>query len=322
MRIKTKFKFTHFGVTFRTNKRGSLSIEAFLEKEPIRPTTDEFFWSMRYKELYKLFQKEDVLDYFVSLKQETESRETFGDTRMILYWCKVVIDFFSDRYYKRTQDAYRRRYYKENEFLKQYTYDDYINRFIPGNWKYRKALYDFSDSVYKPYYSEKWYELIGGALIKNYNINIEHFNKLSKDDFNKELNNFFEKYPFFDEINDLNKTNCEYPGYYVLVLDRYKQVYIGMGKNIKKRILDHFKKIVKYDRRIFGKIEESKISIDSFGCFDITRIFVHKDNLVGWGFTHEDELISAFDNRYVTNRIRGDELPAGLMGEKPKKISR
>lgn len=321
MRIKTKYKFTHFGVTFRTNKRGSLSLESFLEREPIRPTTDEFFWSMRYKELYKLFPKEDVLEYFVSLKKEAKNREEFGDTRMILYWCDSVIDFFSSSYYKRTQDAYRRRYYKENEFLKKYTYEEYINQFIPGNWKYRKALYDFSDSFYKPYYSDMWYKIFGEALTKNYNINIEHFNKLSKDDFDNALKQFLDNYPFFYEIDDLSDSKYECPGYYVLVLDRYKQVYIGMGGNIKKRVLDHFKKIVKYDRRIFGKTEESKISIDSFGCFDTTRIFVHPDSLVSWGISHEDELINAFDNKFVTNRIRGDELPLGRLGEKPKKIT-
>ena len=43
--------------------------------------------------------------------------------------------------------------------------------------------------------------------------------------------------------------------------------------------------------------------------------------MVELGLTHEDELINGFNNKFVSNRIRGDEFPAGIDGAKPKRIS-
>ncbi len=60
----------------------------------------------------------------------------------------------------------------------------------------------------------------------------------------------------------------------MLVLDEYKQVYIGQSTDIKSRILHHRSKKKPFDRLIFGSVENSILSIDSFGALDTTRIYI------------------------------------------------
>ena len=50
-------------------------------------------------------------------------------------------------------------------------------------------------------------------------------------------------------------------------------MYIGISNDIKKRILTHWGSKKDFDRLLFGKKENSVLSIDSFGALDTTRIF-------------------------------------------------
>lgn len=324
MRVKTKYEFTHFGMTFRTNKPEHISLESLLERNVVKSKSDQFFWDMRYKELYKLFPKEYVVNYFTNLKNEMMAYKDGRTKEMVLYWCDRALNFFSSENYQKEQEEYRKQYYynKENKFLKKYDYKTtYITEYIEGNWAYRNALYDFSDSYYKPYLSEYWYKREVKDLTKNYEINMKHFANLTDEGFKKALDKFLKKHPKFVEVTDISDNKYRDCGYYLLVLDNYKQVYVGIATDIQERIVQHFQKVVPYDRRIFGEVERSKLSIDSFGCKDITRIFVCFNWRVGYGWTHEDDFINEFNNKYVSNRIRGDELPVGLAGEKPKEIT-
>ena len=320
MRVKENYEFTHFGVAFKTSKPEHLSYEVFVENDKRKIKTDDFFWDMRYEERYKLFHKEDVVAYFESLKREMELYKEGSTKRMVLYWCDRALNFFKDSHYKKLQNAYRKHFYKENNFEKRYTYKEFVDSFISGNWRFRRSLYDFSESVLRPFYTDHYYDVFRDDLIKNYKINIEHFNELNSEEFANSVWRFV-KESGFSEITSLRGDEHDQSGYYLLVLDKYKQVYIGIGKSIKTRVLDHFKKMVRFDRRIFGTVEESKISIDSFGCEDITRVFVKHDSLVDFGLTHEDELIKRFDNKFVSNRIKGDEMPFGISVTEPKKIT-
>ena len=324
MRIKTKYEYTHFGISFKTNKPDHLSLESLLEKNVAKSKSDQFFWDMRYRELYKLFPKEYVVNYFTNLKNEMSNYKEGNTKEMVLYWCDRALAFFSSNNFEKEQEAYRKQYYysDDNKFLKKYDYKTtYLTDYIEGNWRYRTSLYDFSSSFFRPYLSEFWYKNQREDLVKNYEINMKHFAKLEHDDFNKSLNRFLKDNPKFVEVKDFSDDKYRDCGYYLLVLDEYKQVYIGVAGDIKERLIQHFKKIVPYDRRIFGTVEKSKLSIDSFGCKDITRVFVFVNWRVGYGWSHEDELINAFDNKYVSNRIKGGELLFGLDGETPKEIS-
>lgn len=81
---------------------------------------------------------------------------------------------------------------------------------------------------------------------------------LRKTSCKKELlvqpNSFLKKYFGFEGVADLNEYDNN-SGYYMLVLDKYKQIYIGTMYNIKKRIREHWVKRRPFDRLIFGEVD-------------------------------------------------------------------
>jgi hypothetical protein len=107
----------------------------------------------------------------------------------------------------------------------------------------------------------------------------------------------------FQTIEDLTRCNCR--GIYIMVLDQYKQIYIGKAKNIKDRIKQHWYNKIHFDRLLFGTIESSILSIDSFGPLDTTRIFILPIQ------TDIDEVEEGFVNSinsiYLLNRINGGQ---------------
>ena len=140
--------------------------------------------------------------------------------------------------------------------------------------------------------------------LKNYDMNMNFFSSLDSNKFHVALRSFLKKYKGFDEVFDLSEYT-EIEGYYIMVLDEYKQVYIGKSKNIKKRILQHWSKTTPFDRTLYPMYayDKSCFSIDSFRALDTTRIFVWKRKLMD-GI--EDELVNSFPSEFRTNRIGGD----------------
>lgn len=138
----------------------------------------------------------------------------------------------------------------------------------------------------------------------NYDLNMNYFSSLGKDDFNEELKNFASNNETFIEITDLAPLS-RVSGYYVMVLEEYKQVYIGSSQDIRVRILSHWSKQKEFDRLIFGRKEDSILSIDSFRAYDTTRIFVYPtDNYIKL----ENDFINAFSKEFVLNRTSGGVL--------------
>lgn len=137
--------------------------------------------------------------------------------------------------------------------------------------------------------------------MKNYDLNMKYMNNLSSDDFNHALNVFLSKNKGITQITDLTTCDCM-EGIYILVLDAYKQVYIGQSTNIKKRIMGHWSKTKPFDRLIFGRVENSILSIDSFGALDTTRIFVCPTSHL---FEVEAKLVRSMDAKYMLNRTAG-----------------
>ncbi len=110
-----------------------------------------------------------------------------------------------------------------------------------------------------------------------------------------------------------------------MILDNYKQVYIGIADNIKKRILQHWKNSP--NTMIVGTKNNSKLCIDSFKALDTTRIFVYTNeqfaiNVRNANLIMEDEknshlikhvsetledeenkMIKYFNNKYTCNRF-------------------
>ena len=135
----------------------------------------------------------------------------------------------------------------------------------------------------------------------NYELNMKYFKSLDYNEFNKYLESFIKKHKFI-EVKDLKKYIGK-KGIYVLVLDEYKQVYLGLtDRGIKERIKDHWNGKKKPERLIFGQAFNSVLSIDSFGALDTTRIFVKLDGPL---YEIEYKMVDEFDKRYLLNRTMG-----------------
>lgn len=150
-------------------------------------------------------------------------------------------------------------------------------------------------------YSIEWCEKHRQKCLENYDLNMLYFDKLSSADFNDTLNAFLKKnskfFPLF-ELNDVDNVS----GIYLIVLDKYKQVYIGQSSSIKRRILSHWNKVKQFDRLIYGNVQNSVLSIDCFGALDTTRIFIYKTNNL---FAEERKLVDIMPQHYKLNRIGG-----------------
>ncbi len=137
------------------------------------------------------------------------------------------------------------------------------------------------------------------------------YEKLDRNKFNEEIELFLSNNPEFVEVKDLNDY-AGVSGIYIMVLDEYKQIYIGITNSkvgIKGRIQSHWNVTKTLDRLIFGGVDSSILSIDSFRHLDTTRIFVqtniNKEDL----YIEEYNVIeNAFSSEFITNRTIGGEL--------------
>ena len=153
-------------------------------------------------------------------------------------------------------------------------------------------------------YDDEWCKEKYNRCMQNYDINMQRLFSLNSQDFENEISKFLELHPLFEEVTDLKKYEGV-SGYYMMVLDNYCQVYIGTSGNIKQRIINHWNKIVPFDRIIFGNVETSIISIDSYRACDTTRIYVYRTNDT---YRNEDEIINSINPIYCCNRTKGGSL--------------
>lgn len=177
--------------------------------------------------------------------------------------------------------------------------------------KFSSMKNDYADEEGK-YYTEEWCIAHRENCLKNYDISMEFFKSLNHDEFDKEINKFIKKYKKFKEVHNLEDYN-NVSGYYLMVLDKYCQMYIGTSTNIKKRIQSHWSKIKSFDRLLFpmGAVETSIISIDSFRALDTTRIYAfHTTKL----YDNENQYINFFSPKFLCNRIGGGRIEPGLLG--------
>jgi len=152
-------------------------------------------------------------------------------------------------------------------------------------------------------YTDKYVKKHCEDCLYNYDLNIKYFSTLDYNEFDKYLKKFISKNKF-KEVIDLKEVNRK-DGIYILVLDEYKQVYIGISNDIKRRILRHWSSIKEFDRLIFGKKEKSIISIDSFGALDTTRIFYKEIHNFREIYNQEYKLVEEFRDIYKLNRVAG-----------------
>ena len=153
-------------------------------------------------------------------------------------------------------------------------------------------------------YREEWCKEYRELCMKNFDLNMKYFSMLDKDDFEATLQSFLMQYKGFKSVTDLNNYS-QVEGYYIMVLDEYKQIYIGKSNDIKRRIMQHWSKTKAFDRTLFPMYayDTSCFSIDFFRALDTTRIFVWQKKIKD-GI--ESRLIRNFPRMYLTNRIGGD----------------
>lgn len=153
-------------------------------------------------------------------------------------------------------------------------------------------------------YSESWCADYRKVCLKNFDLNMDYFSKLDKTAFDLALSKFFSKYKRFVEVANLNDFSGV-EGFYVMVLDEYRQAYIGKTEDIKKRIMQHWSKTKPFDRTLFPMYawKESTFSIDFFRALDTTRIYVWKKK-ISYGL--EAELVKNFPYQFLSNRVGGD----------------
>lgn len=163
--------------------------------------------------------------------------------------------------------------------------------------------------VTKLHYTDSWCKQHYQSCIQNYDLNMAFYASLDKTKFEKKVNAFLRKHTEFKSVADLKEYEGE-SGYYLMVLDEYKQVYLGTSENIKKRIQKHWTIRKKFDRLLFGSVEESRISIDSFRALDTTRVYAYKTWKI---YDSEDKYISFFPDEYLCNRVAGGEMELGSL---------
>lgn len=168
---------------------------------------------------------------------------------------------------------------------------------------YKNYLF-FPNEVFldNEHYSSDYVEKHYKNCMENYDLNMKYFKSLDYDDFNSTLMSFVckNKLKETDDISNLN-----FQGVYILVLDKYKQVYIGISNNIKRRIMSHWNNRKEFDRLVFGDVNTSIISIDSFGPLDTTRIFYKEIKSVYKIDSFEKEYVKKFNSKYLLNRVDG-----------------
>ena len=193
---------------------------------------------------------------------------------------------------------YRSHYFRMKQLANDETQSESLRNF--GRHRCEYLLKIFEDDSLELYTDEYCKEHQKDCLL-NYDLNMKFFKKLNSDEFKKNINKIKNKWRKLEEIDDITKYEG-INGIYILVLDEYKQMYVGESKNICKRIKEHWNRKKAFDKLIFGRVEDSVLSIDSFGPLDTTRIFIYEtyDN-----YKIEERLTSYIPKKFLLNRTTG-----------------
>ena len=174
-------------------------------------------------------------------------------------------------------------------------------------WKLRGA--DFVDDEQKMY-TDEWLVKQRELALVNFDLNMEFCALLEQDEFELELAKMQELAPKLYAVHEIPKWD-EVEGLYVMVLDDYKQLYVGQSANIRKRIKEHWTGTQQFDRLLWGPAKTSILSIDSFRALDTTRIFAvktkYRDRL-------ERKLVNEIESRFLLNRVGGGRVMSTLEG--------
>ena len=149
--------------------------------------------------------------------------------------------------------------------------------------------------------SESFCVLQRKYALENFDLNMAFFSRIRQSDFEDALTEMLRKNKRLKPITDLRTLDGD-EGVYVMVLDDYRQAYIGQSRDIRARIKRHWSGTKPFDRLLWGDPHESVLSIDSFRSSDTTRIFAAR---TARGDRLEAKLVRTFPDDYTVNRIAG-----------------
>ncbi|MDP3949524.1 hypothetical protein [Microbacterium sp.] len=178
------------------------------------------------------------------------------------------------------------------------------------------ALDSVSDDPETKILFDEWCAAHQKRALTNFDLNMAHFASLDHDEFEQALQHAISGRRKLAEVTDLTLWDGV-PGLYIMVLDEYRQAYVGATDQpggIMARIKQHWAGTKSFDRLIWGGVESSILSIDSFRALDTTRIFAAKTSR---SFDGENPLLNRFPAKFMLNRIMGgrDAVKlAGLLG--------
>ena len=191
------------------------------------------------------------------------------------------------------------------ERMKQYRdSDDLFLRNLSKSY-FENYLKVFQDDTLMTYTDEYCIKQQERCLI-NYDLNMRFFSKIKYEDFEKVIKKLKKKFKKLLETTDLSIYGKK-AGIYILILDDYKQMYVGQTSDIKKRVLQHWRNKKEFFRLIFGKVETSVLSIDSFGALDTTRILVYETDNIYSQYDIEEKITDFVPKEYLLNRTKGGD---------------
>lgn len=169
-----------------------------------------------------------------------------------------------------------------------------------------KYYYEIPNEIFEDneHYTDEFVKSHYENCMKNFDLNMKFFERLDHNNFNEYLMVFIKKNKFI-ETDDLNVLNNK-TGVYILVLDKYNQVYIGLSEStdgIKKRILQHCSTRKEFSRLLYGDVNTSILSIDSFGALDTTRIFYKELKWFQNIHEYKERMVREFKKDYRLNRV-------------------
>lgn len=146
------------------------------------------------------------------------------------------------------------------------------------------------------------------ALV-NYDLSMQYFESLEDGEFQDALARVLAADPALEPVSSLPNWH-EASGVYVIVLDKYRQFYVGQAFDIRKRIKQHWSSHKPFDRLVFGSLYNSIFPIDAFRALDTTRIYARSTNE---RFDAEARIEGAADRRFCLNRMMGGEASRFLL---------
>ena len=147
---------------------------------------------------------------------------------------------------------------------------------------------------------------------QNYQLSMLYFQHLDPDEFNSEINAYLKRHPEFIQVTDLNLYR-DTLGIYMMVLDDYRQVYIGStASNFRQRIQSHWSRIKEPGKLVVGEVSRSIMDIDSFKHLDTTRIYVYPISAEGKILLKNLEYLymKDFPAKFRCNRTNGESIVA------------